>query len=81
MKAARNASADSHIASYGQLHYMGEHVGACPSGGTVVVHGEGRARPKPGAHPKGLLYCCVSKHARILETYTSLRVERIVVEN
>ncbi|MCA8119418.1 hypothetical protein LGN07_11895 [Burkholderia cepacia] len=60
---------------------MGEHVGACPSGGAVVVHEEGRTRPKPDAHPKGLLSCCVSKHARILETYTSLRVERIVVEN
>ncbi len=28
VKAARNAAVDSRIAQYGQLHYMGEHVGA-----------------------------------------------------
>ncbi|WP_322087400.1 hypothetical protein [Burkholderia sp. BCC1999] len=65
----------------GQLYYMGEHVGAFPSDGTVVVHVEDRTRPKPDDYPKGRLYCRVAQHASILETSTGLRVEQIVDDN
>ncbi|WP_176050025.1 hypothetical protein [Burkholderia sp. BCC1644] len=65
----------------GQLYYMGEHVGAFPGDGTVVVHVEDRTRPKPDDYPKGRLYCRVTQHASILETSTGLRVEQIVDDN
>lgn len=65
----------------GQLYYMGERVGAFPSGGTVVTHVEDRTRPKPDDYPKGRMYCRAEHHASILETSTGLRVERIVDDN
>ncbi|WP_144025210.1 hypothetical protein [Burkholderia sp. HI2500] len=65
----------------GQLYYMGERVGANPSGGTVVVHVEDRTRPRPDDYPKGRLYCRVEHHASILETSAGLRIERIVDDN
>ncbi|VWC33247.1 hypothetical protein BLA23254_06479 [Burkholderia lata] len=65
----------------GQLYYMGERVGAYPTGGTVVVHEENRTKPRPSDDPPGRRYCYVSKHANILETSTGLRIEQIVDDN
>ncbi|WP_423368039.1 hypothetical protein [Burkholderia sp. LMG 32019] len=65
----------------GQLYYMGERVGAFPSGGTVVIHVEDRTRPQPDDYPKGRMYCRAKHHASILETSTGLRVEQIVDDN
>ncbi|CAG9261202.1 hypothetical protein [Burkholderia cepacia] len=65
----------------GQLYFMGEHVGAHPFDGTVVVHTEDRTRQRPDDYPKGRLFCVVKKYASILETSTGLRIERIVFDN
>ncbi|WP_143331101.1 hypothetical protein [Burkholderia aenigmatica] len=65
----------------GQLYFMGEHVGAYPLNGTVIVHTEDRTRQRPDDYPKGRLFCVVREHASILETSTGLQVERIVTDN
>ncbi|MCA8272562.1 hypothetical protein LGN17_08550 [Burkholderia sp. AU30280] len=62
----------------GQIYFLGEHVGAYPLNGTVVVHTEDRTRQRPDDYPKGRLFCVVTRHASILETSTGLRIERIV---
>ena len=65
----------------GQIYFLGEHVGAYPLNGTVVVHIEDRTRQRPGDYPQGRLFCVVKRHASILETSTGLRIERIVDDN
>lgn len=63
-----------------ELYYMGEHIGAYPMEGTVIVHSEDTSPTKPDNVPLSN-WCGATRHVDMLDTSTGLHVEHEIYDN